>query len=1220
MEIVVREAHSPGRTHAPGPAGSSPLPAPKSGLWLRTSDSTFTPRPFASQPTDKPAQARASSGLQPPAPPPAPVEPMQPSPTPASTVPRTLTHNFRYSGFNFDQLIPTFTVGPSQATPTFLQQASPFLYGSSSGQNDSPCGKAHVAVATHDPTKSTSPASLPGTPATRHKRQNAHQYANPVNQPFAYQCHHISSNPPSSGHSPALTGSHTFTAHSPTSSPNARPYALANGQGRHTPNLQHTVVSPTTQCQPLPHARLSAASPQPFRGSLGLPRPSYAERNAFGNHTVQYHGDTLSPESCTSNKPNRLPYAHPNGNLSAPHLPKRDQKQYPQTWSSPYALPRSAPSTPQSDGLIKTDLHPISSRPPDIGEKIGLGLYSDITDSKGPFRASRDHLSSLPAARNLPLPTRNSARGSSVSTKEAIPIRASGNILCSHAPSSDQPDQHDCGRNSRQSYGSQGRRTPMFLPPPSIETERSSATSVEESSSPLIGKSHRGEDVPFVGPKVTRVTFQAEKPVRTPKGTPPEPEQIVVPYADDSDVETPPPVYSHSVPPTASLNHKVHRGVNEPDLTAAETQDHHHDSIPDNHGLLKHGGKVLKEDQGDLLVEVTDLVPAYHDTASRRSVDSSAHVEEKSDRLGLRTNSSTTHSDDMHERIPGNSKKAGSVITFNGHQHRRPNKDSIPPASVPMPDLEDDGSSFDPRKGNGTKDGAPSFKKRRKGRPRAFDRLADSQEDLVSGRASFSRYSKPDSSFENKVRPRRTSGNDRGRNRTNQPVEGGEEEEAFGETRQPRSKTRERHNRSDKQRSRSRGKSVDREGRPRSRSHPRAQAKVSRPSSPPQEEKDDFGDSSLFQSWAEDTTRRCSSPHPGAHKDPEAEVYVEATITTYSDVLPKTLSTCSDNALQSILRHLTVMEVKSLLHVCQVARSRLQSNEGNALVVQRFLGEVGYRPWPTNAETKDHRPDPGNARFPLNSITSKADSRKMAKDPFPLTFQDVEGFIIGHDLLGEYRMAALKYQSEGDALDARIPQLVRATIRGYNCVVVRLRAQSSFLRRPSDMEGQTDNTDVLTKAEEQLHLHAEVCVSGLCEAELKGDAHSLVAGAPELPAPWKPGRAACFHVWVPAQDMQSGWLSDDELTTCEQQLFKSGIWSWLQPGDVVWNTALGQEKNEGKFIFDGHFLRYVFTLSLSKAFNNCFLRCGRHHKCFQKGNHVSRSLIIVVLACVSPDT
>ncbi|PWN32452.1 uncharacterized protein FA14DRAFT_74147 [Meira miltonrushii] len=87
--------------------------------------------------------------------------------------------------------------------------------------------------------------------------------------------------------------------------------------------------------------------------------------------------------------------------------------------------------------------------------------------------------------------------------------------------------------------------------------------------------------------------------------------------------------------------------------------------------------------------------------------------------------------------------------------------------------------------------------------------------------------------------------------------------------------------------------------------------------------------------------------------------------------------------------------------------------------------------------------------------------------------------------------------------------------------------------------------------------------------------------APTLLSPWKPGRAATFRVWVPAKD-PSGWLSDAELAECEQELYKSGVWPHLKRGDIIWDTAVGDQLNEGKYVFDGNYLRdlsYAFDVA-----------------------------------------
>ena len=45
------------------------------------------------------------------------------------------------------------------------------------------------------------------------------------------------------------------------------------------------------------------------------------------------------------------------------------------------------------------------------------------------------------------------------------------------------------------------------------------------------------------------------------------------------------------------------------------------------------------------------------------------------------------------------------------------------------------------------------------------------------------------------------------------------------------------------------------------------------------------------------------------------------------------------------------------------------------------------------------------------------------------------------------------------------------------------------------------------------------------------------------------------------------------MARCERELFIAGVLPHLQKGDVVWDCAVGDERNEGKYIFDGRYLR-----------------------------------------------
>jgi len=71
-------------------------------------------------------------------------------------------------------------------------------------------------------------------------------------------------------------------------------------------------------------------------------------------------------------------------------------------------------------------------------------------------------------------------------------------------------------------------------------------------------------------------------------------------------------------------------------------------------------------------------------------------------------------------------------------------------------------------------------------------------------------------------------------------------------------------------------------------------------------------------------------------------------------------------------------------------------------------------------------------------------------------------------------------------------------------------------------------------------------------------------------------RAPLLRVFVPSPE--GDWLSDAGVLECETELRKAGILPLLRVGDVVWDTALGDEGNVGRLVWDGRYLivRHAF--------------------------------------------
>ena len=71
-------------------------------------------------------------------------------------------------------------------------------------------------------------------------------------------------------------------------------------------------------------------------------------------------------------------------------------------------------------------------------------------------------------------------------------------------------------------------------------------------------------------------------------------------------------------------------------------------------------------------------------------------------------------------------------------------------------------------------------------------------------------------------------------------------------------------------------------------------------------------------------------------------------------------------------------------------------------------------------------------------------------------------------------------------------------------------------------------------------------------------------------------RAPLLRVFVPSPE--GDWLSDTGVLECETELRKAGILPLLRVGDVIWDTALSDEGNLGRLVWDGRYLIVRRTL------------------------------------------
>ncbi|KAI0049341.1 hypothetical protein FA95DRAFT_1581814 [Auriscalpium vulgare] len=100
------------------------------------------------------------------------------------------------------------------------------------------------------------------------------------------------------------------------------------------------------------------------------------------------------------------------------------------------------------------------------------------------------------------------------------------------------------------------------------------------------------------------------------------------------------------------------------------------------------------------------------------------------------------------------------------------------------------------------------------------------------------------------------------------------------------------------------------------------------------------------------------------------------------------------------------------------------------------------------------------------------------------------------------------------------------------------------------------------------HSTSQVHLPVTSPSERNGSPSALI---PRFRSPlFRMRRAPLLQVFVPSPD--GDWLSDSSLLECEAELKKAGILGFLRPGDVVWDTAVGDEGNVGRLVWDGRYL------------------------------------------------
>lgn len=277
--------------------------------------------------------------------------------------------------------------------------------------------------------------------------------------------------------------------------------------------------------------------------------------------------------------------------------------------------------------------------------------------------------------------------------------------------------------------------------------------------------------------------------------------------------------------------------------------------------------------------------------------------------------------------------------------------------------------------------------------------------------------------------------------------------------------------------------------------------------------------------------------------------------------------------LTELLTHLSFCEWLILWGgVSKAIRQALDSDPVLCdVALERYLGTVGY------------------ARWSWSSI-----------EPIRITLAEMRGYMRGVSKpVHVYAQTSLSILSSPSSEEnVRLIRDMKKETRAFNRIVIRLRAQAeadaeqnAVRRKRSIGQAQPpqrqNNGPPLSwsagKAQGQGGRHRSVSRQSSRAPSPTNSMWSQGAGSQvHLPLGTTPTsggfrsplfrlrRAPLLRVFVPSPE--GDWLSDAGVLECEKELRKAGILPLLRVGDVVWDTALGDEGNVGRLVWDGRYL------------------------------------------------
>lgn len=276
--------------------------------------------------------------------------------------------------------------------------------------------------------------------------------------------------------------------------------------------------------------------------------------------------------------------------------------------------------------------------------------------------------------------------------------------------------------------------------------------------------------------------------------------------------------------------------------------------------------------------------------------------------------------------------------------------------------------------------------------------------------------------------------------------------------------------------------------------------------------------------------------------------------------------------LTELLTHLSFYEWLVLWGgVSKVMRQALDSDPALCdVALQRYLGTVGYARWTW--------PSP---------------------EPIRITLAEMHAYMRGVGVpVHVYSQTSFSILSSPPSEEnAHLIRGMKKETRAFNRVVIRLRAQAEA---DSEQGAAVRRRQSIVQPQPQKQHSGPPLSWSAGAAQGQGKRRSVSRQSSRAPSPtnsaWSQGagsqvhlplgsnptlggfksplfrlrRAPLLRVFVPSPE--GDWLSDAGVLECETELRKAGVLPLLRVGDIVWDTALGDEGNVGRLVWDGRYL------------------------------------------------